>query len=422
MVLIWRGDPQTGEVAGEVDGTGAVFAGRAADGVLVGTVDAEGVVRSGDGRATVGRVDEGGEVWIGEPWQETFLGEVGDDGRVWLGDQSQADLAATCDPPDRGAGAAALLLLRHRQVAPPPARSTAPPTAPPAGPPVGGRPIDFADWAWAQLDEADRQLDLGQSERAGAIAGRVLAGCAPMTGGRAPGSRVDLRIRLAWMKACNLRIEHGPGNQDELVLDMLEEAEILAAEALQEPGYELTRLQLLLNLGLSAGRPDIAEQAVPFLEQLDLDPQWAEHVARVREWVDSVRQVDTSDSAQAAVAAVQSTATAVAELVVAHAEEEERRRRPSKGGGLAEHRRWIEGIQAEEVRQRRELAEALDALTAAVAGARRLAADADPEDRGLLDLAVAHGEHVVGLRGPRLDEHDERIREVQRWLDEHPLF
>jgi hypothetical protein len=287
---------------------------------------------------------------------------------------------------------------------------------------MGGEPVDFADWAWRQLDEAERQIDLGDAARAAALAERVLSGCAPITGGRAPDRSVDMRIRLAWMKACTLAIEHGSEHHHELIVSVLEEAEILATEALRDPGFQVTRLQLLLNLGLAAGRADIAEQAVPFLEQLDLDPQWAAHVAQAREWIDSVRQASTSQSAQTAVADVQAAATAVAELVVTHAEEEERRTRPDKAAGLPEHRRWIEGIQAEEVRQRRELAEALDALGAAVTHARLLAAEAGAGDDQILEMAVAHGEHVMELRGPRLDEHDERIREVQTWLDEHPLF
>src|SRR5690606_811929 len=125
--------------------------------------------------------------------------------------------------------------------------------------------------------------------------------------------------------------------------------------------FEVTRLQLLLNLGLSAGRPDIAEQAIPFLEELRLDPVWTEHVARTKAWVEAVRAQGSSPSAQTLVAEISRTAEAVAELVVAHAAEEEQRQRPSEGG-LAEHRRWIEGVLAEEVRQRRELGEALAGL------------------------------------------------------------
>jgi hypothetical protein len=419
MVLIWRGDGATGEVAGEVDGRGRVHRGPAADGVVVGAVDREGVVRSGDGGrrgATVGRVDESGEVWIGEPWQETFLGEVDREGRVWLGDRTEGDLVATCEPPDGPAGAAALLLLRPRPGAPPP-----PASAPVAGPAGGGGPIDFAGWAWHQLDEADRALDAGDTQRAAELGARVLAGCAPMTGGRAPDGAVAMPIRLAWMKACNLCIEHGPGPHEELVIDMLEEAEFLANESLRDASYEVTRLQLLLNLGLSAGRADIAEQAIPFLEEMRLDPAWASHVAQTKEWVAAVRAQGTSQSAQTVVAEITRTAAAVAELVVAHAEEEEQRQRP-QSGGLAEHRRWIEGVQAEEVRQRRELGEALAGLHSAVHHAELLAETAADDDRETLEMAMAHGQHVLDLRRPRLEEHDQRIAEVQTWLDEHPLF
>jgi hypothetical protein len=183
MVLIWRGDGTAGEVAGEVDGQGRVHRGRAVDGAVVGQVDREGVVRAVEGErrgATVGRVDESGEVWIGEPWQETFLGEVGRDGRVWLGDRTEGELVATCDPPDAGAGAAALLLLRPR-AGPAPG-----PSAAPAAPGPERGPIDVAGWAWHQLDAADRALDEGDTGRAAELGARVLAACAPITGGRPP--------------------------------------------------------------------------------------------------------------------------------------------------------------------------------------------------------------------------------------------